>query len=197
MYSSSAPVECPVYDSPSGRCGKMNRCADVAIAEYKMPGMTGIELFQRQAERGCRLDIKMKAVMSAYPDDQILSLCNELGCRLFEKPLELSELAGWLSECEKHYDLSQSLTDKRANTRYVFNQVIEYYMPEASHEKFIGITLDRGIDGFGLRIFRPLRTGEKITILNRFDKTKKPGIVLWCRKQGKTIYRAGLRLLNK
>jgi CheY-like chemotaxis protein len=198
MYSSSEPVVCPLYESPSGRCGKMNQCADVAIAEFKMPGMTGIELFQRQSEKGCGLDIKMKAIMSAYPDEELLSLCNDLGCRLFEKPLELSALSGWLGECEKLFDLSQALNDKRVGSRYVFNQVVEYCInPESAHEKFIGVTLDKSNDGLGLRIFNPLRTGEEITIYNRFEKTRKPGVVLWCRKQGKTIYRAGLRLLDK
>ncbi len=198
VYSSGEPVVCPLFDCPSGRCEKMNQCADVAIAEFKMPGMQGTELFQRQSERGCRLDIRMKAIMSAYPDEELLSLCNDLGCRLFEKPLELSALSGWLGECEKLFDLSRPLNDKREGSRYVFNQVVEYSInPEGSHEKFIGITLDKSNDGLGLRIFNPLRTGEEITIFNRFEKTRKPGIVLWCRKQGKTIYRAGLRLLSK
>ena len=198
MYSSSEPVVCPIYVSPSDRCEKMNQCADVAIAEFKMPGMTGTELFQRQSEKGCRLNTKMRAIMSAYPDEELLNMCNDLGCRFFEKPLELSELSGWLSECEKLFDLSSPLNDKRAGNRYVLNQVIEYWInPETSHEKFIGVTLDKSDDGLGLRIFNPLRAGEEITIFNRFEKTRKPGVVLWCRKQGKTIYRAGLRLLSQ
>ncbi|MDH4232170.1 MAG: response regulator [Nitrospirota bacterium] len=200
VYSSSEPVVCPLYEIPSDsdKCEQKNQCADVVISEFKMPKTTGIELFRRQLERGCNVDIKMKAITSVYSDEELLKMCRDLGCRFFEKPVELSDLSGWLTECEKHYDLSQPLNDKRAGTRHVFNQVIEYFVnPEASHEKFIGITLDKSFDGLGLRIFNPLRTGEEITIYNRFEKTKKPGVVLWCRRQGKTIYRAGLRLLDK
>lgn len=197
VYSYNEPQVCPLYEGLSNSCEKKDLCADLIISEFKLPIMTGIELFQRQSKRGCKMDSKMKAISSFYSDDELLKMCNDLGCRFFEKPYELSALSGWLSECEKLFDLSQPLNDKRASARQVFTQVIEYYVnPGASREKFIGITLDKSSDGLGLRIFNPLRAGDEITILKRFETTKQKGVVMWCNKKGKTIYRAGLRLLT-
>jgi hypothetical protein len=38
-------------------------------------------------------------------DDENKEKVKKIGCIFFEKPLELSELSDWLSECEKNIDL--------------------------------------------------------------------------------------------
>jgi CheY-like chemotaxis protein len=197
VYAYNDPQVCPLHESLANSCEKNYLCADLVISEFKLPNMTGIELFQLQSKRGCRLENKMKAISSFYSDDELLKMCNDMGCKFFKKPFEVPALAGWVTECEKLYDLSQPLNDKRRRARQAFTQVIEYYVnPASSHEKFIGITLDKSNEGLGLRIFSPLRVGDEITILKRFETTKQKGIVMWCNKKGKTIYRAGLRLLS-
>lgn len=104
----SEPAGCPVYGHAES-CFKMHRCADVVITDLKMPRMSGIELLRLQAQRGCKLDIKNKAIISGYLDDKDIEAIAELGCMFFKKPFDLSELSKWVDECEKRMDLSLPL----------------------------------------------------------------------------------------
>lgn len=199
VYLYSTPVVCP-YESLADSCDTFYPCADLVLSDFKMPKMTGLELFQRQSKRGCKVDSKMKAIMSGYSDEEILTQCKDLGYSFFRKPFTFSELSEWLTECEKHFDLSQPLGVKRVSRRYSFIQDIEYRLnPAASKKIFVGSTVDKSIDGLGLRIFNPLRAGDTITIIKGFEATQlngTVGTVMWCSQEGETIYRAGLRLLN-
>ena len=111
----SSPVVCQ-FKYLADSCKNLGPCADVIISDYKMPGMTGLELFQRQSEIGCKADCKMKAIMTGYADEDIVKMCKDSGYRYFHKPFTLSELSGWLSQCEKLLDLSQQLNDRRLDT---------------------------------------------------------------------------------
>ena len=194
--SYSSVVVCK-YENITGSCENLSPCADIIISDFVMPKMTGIELFQRQLERGCKVDMKMKAIMSGYSDEKLVKQCEKLGCRFFAKPFAFSELSGWLSECEKNFDLSRQLNDRRVTRRYYLKKDIEYRVnPAISKEIFMGITVDKNNEGLGLRIFNPLRSGEEITIIKGFENTPVKGVVKWCRKQGENTYIAGLQLLD-
>ena len=104
------PVVCPLKEKPAERCDNFHPCADVIISDYQMPKMSGIELLQNQSKKGCKVDIKMKAIMSGYSDEKIIAQCHDLGYSFFQKPFTLSKLSTWLSEHEKSFDLSQQLT---------------------------------------------------------------------------------------
>jgi len=54
VFSYSTPVVCPLNGSSAGICESHAPCADLVISDFQMPQMTGIELFQLQAQRGCR-----------------------------------------------------------------------------------------------------------------------------------------------
>ena len=105
------PVVCPLNKKPADSCDNFHPCADVIISDYKMPKMTGIELLQNQSKKGCKVDTKMKAIMSGYSDEKIITQCNDLGCSFFQKPFTFSKLSTWLSEHEKLFDLSQQLAE--------------------------------------------------------------------------------------
>ncbi|NJD56621.1 MAG: response regulator [Nitrospirae bacterium] len=102
------PVVCPLYEG-SARCDKKHPCADVVLTDLKMPRMTGIELLELQSQRGCKADMRNKAIMSAYFDEGVLERIRALGCSYFNKPFELSELSDWLGRIEKRIDLSRPL----------------------------------------------------------------------------------------
>lgn len=103
------PSECPIYEEDARSCPKTHKCADLIITDLKMPRMTGIELLRQQAERGCKLDRKNKAIISGYAEEEDFEAIRELGCAFFKKPFELSDLSEWLEECEKRTDLSLPL----------------------------------------------------------------------------------------
>ena len=71
--------------------------------------MTGLELLQIQQQRGCKLDVKQKAVISGDIESENKKLIQEMGISFFQKPLIIPEFSEWLSECEKRIDLSVPL----------------------------------------------------------------------------------------
>jgi FixJ family two-component response regulator len=194
VYAYDKPVVCPVNEGFADSCENLAPCADVMISDFDMPKMTGIELFQRQTERGCRLDIKMKALMSGYADEDLASQSKDLGCSFFQKPFEFSELSEWLRKCEKHFDLSQQLKDRRAGIRYDFKQGIEYCLNTAPGEKFVATTFDKSNNGVGLSIADALRAGDMIKIVRGLEVPHRNGVVRWCSKHGANTYKAGLSL---
>ena len=103
------PTVCSIYEKKTDDCSKENRCADIILTDYKMPIMNGIELLQYQSQRGCTLDIRNKAVITGYLDNEIQKVIEDMGCSFFEKPLELSLISDWINERAKHIDLSQPL----------------------------------------------------------------------------------------
>ena len=194
VFSYRVPVVC-LFNGSAGSCKSLAPCADLVISDFQMPHMTGLELFQLQAQRGCRIDNKMKAIMSGRADGALLKQCKDLGYRFFEKPFYSSELYAWVSECEKNFDLSRQLAGKKPNKRYDFVQDIEYCLNASRpHEKYIGFTVNKSTDGLGLRVFNPLYVGQEITILNGLEASKLNGTVIWCNQVGESAYRAGLRL---
>jgi CheY-like chemotaxis protein len=135
VCSYNSPTVCPSHEGPADSCENLSPCADVIISDYKMPEMTGIERLQRQSKRGCTVESKRKAIMSGHAEEGLMAQCRDLGCRFFEKPFVLSELSDWLSECEKHFDLSQQLHDRRANSRYAFKQRLNIVCTPSPHRK--------------------------------------------------------------
>ncbi|MFZ2196303.1 MAG: response regulator [Thermodesulfovibrionales bacterium] len=194
VFSFQTPIVC-LFNGSSGSCESLAPCADLVISDFQMPQMTGIELFQLQARKGCRIDNKMKAIMSGHADGELLKQCKDLGYKFFQKPFDYSELYAWVSECEKYFDLSKPLVGKKPSKRYDFIQDIEYCLNASRpNEKLIGFTVNKSTDGLGLRVFNPLLAGQEITILNGLEATNLNGTVIWCNQVGESAYRAGLRL---
>ena len=109
VFTYNDPTVCPLYKKKTGLCMKEYPCTDIIFADIKMPHMSGIEFLQHQSQRGCKLDIKNKAIISGYIDDESKKAIKKLGCSSFEKPLELSLISEWLHECEQRIDLSLPL----------------------------------------------------------------------------------------
>ena len=195
VFSYLTPVVCPLNGSSAGSCESHAPCADLVISDFQMPQMTGLELFQLQAQRGCKVDRKMKAIMSGHSDGELLKQCEDLGYRFFEKPFSCSDLTDWLGECEQNFDLSKQLGGKLPDRRYEFKQDIEYCLNGSGpDEKLIGFTINKSTDGLGLRVFNPLLAGQEITILNGLELPNLNGTVVWCKKVAENAYTAGLRL---
>ncbi len=103
------PEVCPLYGKLSEKCTQDHKCADVVITDFKMPKMTGLELLQSQHKRGCKLDVKHKAVISGDIESENKKLIRDMGVSYFQKPLIIPEFSEWLNECEERMDLSAPL----------------------------------------------------------------------------------------
>jgi len=132
VFSYRAPVVCPVNGNSAQEYNCQAPCADLMISDFLMPQMTGTELFWRQAERGCKVAEKAKAIMSICFEERLLRLCEDSGYRYFEKPFNYEELTGWLGECESIFDLSKQLGGTPAEARHDFRPDIDYCLNSSS-----------------------------------------------------------------
>jgi DNA-binding NtrC family response regulator len=107
VLSFNEPTVCPLHEMHSDKCTQEHKCADIFITDFKMPQMTGLELLQSQHQRGCKLDVQQKAVISGDLESE--SLIKEMGVSFFQKPLMIPEFSEWLTGCEKRIDLSVPL----------------------------------------------------------------------------------------
>lgn len=104
------PAACALVARQTCACPRDHVCADMFLAEMDMEGITGLELIQRQSERGCRAIPQNKAVLSArlkYGQEQEI---RALGSTSFKKPLRLMDLLAWVSECEQNIPPNRQLT---------------------------------------------------------------------------------------
>ena len=102
------PVVCPIYDHRSGSCPALFPCADAVITDFRMPGMNGFELLEKQVRMGCALSIQSKAMMSGHCDETPQNDIRGKGYVFFQKPLRLSAIRQWMNECRERTDLSIS-----------------------------------------------------------------------------------------
>ena len=109
VFTYPEPVTCPLYADGADCCVKHAPCADLMITDYRMPKMNGIDLLEVQSRKGCRLDIRSKAMISGFLDEEEELQVREMGCEVFRKPFNLSELSAWVKACETRMDLSKPL----------------------------------------------------------------------------------------
>lgn len=96
------PATCATLQEGRCSCPRNHVCADIIIADMEMEGMTALELFRLQQERGCRALPRNKVVISTGLNGKEQQEIRELGCKSLHKPFRLSDLLAWIHECERH-----------------------------------------------------------------------------------------------
>lgn len=98
VISAPEPLSCPIYADLDGRCNHLYACGDILLTDNRMPRMTGLEFIARQGERGCKGVVHNKAVFSGTWQQEELETAERLGCKVFNKPFQLSDILGWVVE---------------------------------------------------------------------------------------------------
>lgn len=94
------PTECSVFKKPGCNCPKNIRCTDLLIVDIMMPMMNGIDLLRLQEQRGCKVPVFHKALMSASQSKEHKQAAREIGCHFIEKPFKVSNILDWIDQCE-------------------------------------------------------------------------------------------------
>lgn len=102
------PAYCDVYSPSPCTCTKETACTDILLIEQNMPGMSGMELIQRQLDSGCKSVAHGKAIMSRALTVEETQLASELGCHVLQKPVTYEALEHLLSSIE---DENQTLVE--------------------------------------------------------------------------------------
>lgn len=191
VYASERAVPCPIYMNPAEVCTSLKPCADIILTDNQMPGMTGIEMLLEQARRGCRIDVRNRAIASADYDADQRKIVEGLGCAVFNKPCRLNEIFAWLDDCETRIDLSTSLGIIRKDVRHPaeFEMV---YATDADDKFHKGTALNYSQSGLCLRTDVPLGQQQSIVINSALPNGCRSASVRWVNKTAGQSYLAGL-----
>lgn len=187
----SEPVLCHVFKDSGGHCRNEEPCCDIMITDYEMPGMSGIELLNLQSRRGCRIDIRNKALISGYiiSEDKLNSR-GISGSAFFQKPFRLAMLSAWIDECEKRLLVSEPHAVQRKETRKPVMITITYSLP-SKLQTFSGVVTNLSESGFCLEIDSALPEQEIIQVHTGLPGSRKRASICWTQQRERNVFSAG------
>ncbi len=185
-------VICPISADRADKCPNQNNpCSDIIIADNQMPGMTGTEMLRQQAQRGCPIDIRNKAVASADFDGDGLMMIKGLGYAYFKKPFQLNELFAWLDDCKNRIDFFKPAPVMRKHPRYPANIKVVYTCSSDDNLQN-GTILNFSSSGICLKAYASLMEKQSILIKTELPNGCKKASVRWIKKMDVDFYLAGL-----
>ncbi|WP_020674998.1 response regulator [Geopsychrobacter electrodiphilus] len=98
VISAADPTICPLYSDREKPCPHVDACGDILLTDNRMPNMTGLEFVETQSQRGCKGIIQNKAVISGTWSSKECEQAEKLGCKMFYKPVCISEIFEWIEE---------------------------------------------------------------------------------------------------
>ncbi|HUI46358.1 MAG TPA: hypothetical protein VL122_10305 [Nitrospirota bacterium] len=192
-YTYREPLICPVYQDNT-ECKIKYPCADIMLIDFSMPKMSGTELLKAQTARQCKLTLMNKALIAGYFNGHNRAEMEQLGCTVFEKPIDFSRLAEWFDQCEHRMDLTTPLGFVRTEKRRPCNLKISFQTASASKIQ-TGVTTNCSPSGLCLKVATSLWLHQTLTIL-RSDKThsSRSASVRWVKSLGNNSFETGLHL---
>ncbi|HTG00978.1 MAG TPA: hypothetical protein VK654_10390 [Nitrospirota bacterium] len=185
------PMTCPVK-ADGDSCDMIYPCADIELVDYNLEGMNGVDLIRDQMRRKCKLDSKNRALLVGYFDTVNKTDILSLGCALFEKPLNFTELAKWFDECETRINLSHPLGNIRREQRFACNKAVAFHTFQTVGLRK-GMVLNSSPSGLCLQTTSPLRVHQTLTIRSFDSPLSQSALVCWSKPVGDTSYLAGLQ----
>ena len=96
--TSSLSPTCPMINENYTNCIPMIAQYDLVLSDYHMPEMTGLELFEYQRQRGCKVAPHRKALISGNISAEDQRIAESIGYKVFHKPTSLDLLDQWIDE---------------------------------------------------------------------------------------------------
>ncbi|MCM2265571.1 MAG: response regulator [Desulfuromonadales bacterium] len=109
VVRSPAAESCPHFHAADQACSRQQPCADAVILGQQLSKVKGIELIERRVRGGCRGMVANVALLCLPWSDSDRLRAEALGCRYFETPLRLAELADWLQTVAQRTDPQRQL----------------------------------------------------------------------------------------
>jgi FixJ family two-component response regulator len=189
-YSDPTSI-CPIHGNGGDRCSLQHRCSDILITDFRMPGVNGVELLERQKRKGCKLDIRNKAVMSGDIDDRNRMRVRQLGCSFFLKPFNLHTIIEWLALCEQRIDLVQPVAKRRKEQRFESSSEIVFRDLD-SGGLHAGIAVNRSSSGLCLKVPAPLSRDQAIIFPASPFHSGNNAFVRWVTRTDNGTYLVGV-----
>ena len=100
---------CPFARAETSCCPKSRPCADAVIIGQYLPKRKGIDLIEQRHRGGCKVMSAHVSLLCLPWSDGDRLRAEALGCRYFESPLRLTELADWLQSVTRRIDPQRQL----------------------------------------------------------------------------------------
>jgi DNA-binding response OmpR family regulator len=182
---------CPLYGDGGEACRNDRPCCDIMITDFAMPGVNGVELLEFQERKGCKLDIRNKAVISGYIDDWNRQRVRQMGCNFLQKPFTLYALSQWLSACEKRIDLTSPLATRRKEERFESHREVTYRVG-STDQQYTAIAVNMSPSGLCIKIPAPLRREDMISLHAGSFHSCQQATVRWVKQIDSGAYIAGV-----
>jgi CheY-like chemotaxis protein len=103
------PGACPIVDNENCSCPDGQSCTDIILTDINMPVMKGLDLIEKQLDKGCQC--RHLALMSGDFTSDDLKRAEELGLKFFQKPFDITDVFKWLDQIEEDINPQRKLTD--------------------------------------------------------------------------------------
>jgi CheY-like chemotaxis protein len=92
----SDPSVCKALQPGEQQCPTQKSCADALLIDRDLPAIDGLNLIERQIEKGCKVAARRKALMVSMITEPDLEKARNLGCHVLQKPVTSESLESWL-----------------------------------------------------------------------------------------------------
>jgi CheY-like chemotaxis protein len=191
VFTYDSPQICPIWKQDTD-CSRRAPCADIVIADLMMPKMTGVELFKAQARRGCRVPVKHKMLMSGFFDKLNSKDVLELGCAVFEKPIDFNRLSIWLLSCEMNMDLSTPLGVQRHDARIPSSSAVVCMIPP-NNDYLTGIAVNMSQSGLCLQTEKSISRGKIVFIKPDTIQPFRRAAIRWVKEIKQGLWNTGMQ----
>lgn len=96
--TSSLRATCPMIEQGAATCPLQVPEYDILFSDNRMPGMRGLELFEYQRQRGCKMSPHRKSLISGDLSGDDQRIAKSLGYKVFHKPTSLDLIDLWVDE---------------------------------------------------------------------------------------------------
>ena len=95
VKSSLSPT-CPMMEQNVDSCPMDVPNYDIVLSDHHIPGMSGLEFFEYQKQRGCKIPPSHKALISGAISNKDQKIAESMGCKIFHKPTSLDLIDSWI-----------------------------------------------------------------------------------------------------
>lgn len=99
VFTFPEPGMCPLYVVRQCPCPAGSTCSDLIISDVNLLESNGIDFLEKLIQKGCRQ--RHFALMSANFSEADIARASQIGCTLFNKPLEFPKITAWIEEVER------------------------------------------------------------------------------------------------
>ena len=96
--TSSLNPTCPMMEQNAAICPMQEPGYDIVLSDNHMPEMTGLEFFEYQRQRGCKVPPDHKALISGDISNVEEKTAKMMGYKVFHKPTPLNLIDSWIDE---------------------------------------------------------------------------------------------------